>query len=146
MRTVGRILSDSRPRTSVRDRRHRHAAANLARTVSTPDRSEIDAPPEPLRSVTVIETRLSRQARTVSDWACAASAIRQAKSIAASDLSAPHHLECDRMREESLVDIDPEPAENEWAGIGCRRPLRIEVDLLAGELGERSDLGTDEDV
>jgi hypothetical protein len=50
------------------------------------------------------------------------------------------------MREESLVDIDPEPAENEWAGIGWRCPSSIEVDLLAGELAERSDLGTDEDM
>ena len=144
-----------------------HAEANLARTVSTPDRSKIDAPPEPPPSVTVIEALLSRQARTVSAASCGRlRAVFDGRELEAlfpfsldegihrfggdehhgGDLSLPHHIEYDRMREESLVDIDPEPAENEWAGIGCRCPLSIEVDLLAGEIGERSGLGTDEDV
>jgi hypothetical protein len=120
-------------------------------------RSKIDAPPGP-PSVTVSETcfraRLGRSWRRPAEGFGAVFDGQELEVLFpfsldegthrfgddedhGGDLSALHHLKCDRMREESLVDIDPEPAENEWARIGCRRPLRIEVDLLAGELGAK---------
>jgi hypothetical protein len=40
MRTTGRILSDSVAYLAVRDQGQWHAAANLARTASTPDKIE----------------------------------------------------------------------------------------------------------
>ena len=59
---------------------------------------------------------------------------------------ASHLLQCHGMRDEHLFDIDTEAAEDQGAGIGGGSALRIEVDLLAGQIRECFDLGSNEDV
>ena len=50
------------------------------------------------------------------------------------------------MGNEHLLDINAEPAEDQGAGIGGGGPLCVEVDLLAGEIGQGFDFRADEDV
>src|SRR5262245_66581333 len=50
------------------------------------------------------------------------------------------------MRDESLVHIEPQTAEEQRAGIGGCRPLGVEVDLLADEVAQRLDLRSHEHV
>ena len=50
------------------------------------------------------------------------------------------------MRDEHLVDINPEATEDQGAGIGGGSALGIEVDLFAGQIRECFDLRSNEDV
>src|SRR6185369_11446154 len=63
-----------------------------------------------------------------------------------SNLTAPQLLHGDGVRDEHLVDGNPEAAENQWPGIGGGGALRVEVDLLARQVRQRFDLRPDEDV
>ncbi len=57
-----------------------------------------------------------------------------------------HLLQRQRVRDEGLVDVDAEPAEDQRTGVGSRRAQRVEVHLLAGEILQALDLGPHEDV
>jgi len=50
--------------------------------------------------------------------------------------SALHLFQCHLMRNEHLFHIQTQPAEDQRTGIGGRRALRIEIDLLALEVFE----------
>src|SRR5216684_8096591 len=64
----------------------------------------------------------------------------------ACNLSTLHLLKRYRVRDKHLVDIDAEAAENQGTGIGGGGALRIEVDFLARQIRQRSDLRPNEDV
>ena len=50
------------------------------------------------------------------------------------------------MRNEGLIDVDAEPAEDQRAGVGGGSAQGIEVHLLAGEIVQALDLGPNEDM
>src|ERR1700760_3345696 len=50
------------------------------------------------------------------------------------------------MRDKHLLDIDAEATEDQRAGIGGGRALRVEVDFLARQIRKRPDFRADEDM
>ena len=61
-------------------------------------------------------------------------------------LALAHLLQRHLVRNEGLLDVDAQPAEDQRAGVGGGRPQGVEVHLLAGEVLQALDLGPDEDV